>query len=103
MSALFTALGFLAGILTTLAFLPQILHTYRCKSAAEFSWTMLVTFNFGLLCWFIYGIYLHSWPMILANGFTMVLQAFIIVMKIRYGGPDKPTTENSLASQTLAE
>lgn len=100
---MFTALGFLAGILTTLAFLPQVLHTYRCKSAAEFSWTMLVTFNFGLLCWFIYGIYLHSWPMILANGFTMILQAFLIGMKIRYREPGKASPENSLASQTPAE
>ncbi len=84
MSTLFTSLGFVAGFLTTIAFLPQVLHTYRCKSATEISWTMLVTFNVGLVLWFIYGVYLNSWPMIIANAVTLFLQAFIIAMKIKF-------------------
>lgn len=84
MSVFFTSLGFLAGFLTTVAFLPQVLHTYRSKSAGDISWTMLITFNAGLALWFTYGIYLHSWPMIIANSVTMFLQAFIIAMKIRF-------------------
>ncbi len=85
MSTFFTFLGYLAGTLTTLAFLPQVIHTYQTKSARDFSWKMLISFNTGLLLWFIYGIYLHSWPMILANSITMGLQGFIIAMKLRYG------------------
>lgn len=84
MSTLYTIIGFMAGTLTTVAFLPQVLHTYRCKSAGDLSWTMLITFSVGLVLWFIYGIYLNSWPMILANAITLFLQAFIIAMKIRY-------------------
>ena len=89
MSTFFTLIGFLAGTLTTLAFLPQVLHTYRCKSAGEISWTMLVTFNLGLVLWFVYGVYLMSWPMIIANAVTLFLQMFIIGMKMRYGGKQK--------------
>ena len=89
MSTFFTLIGFLAGTLTTLAFLPQVLHTYRCKSAGEISWTMLVTFNLGLVLWFAYGVYLMSWPMIIANAVTLFLQMFIIGMKMRYGGKQK--------------
>ncbi len=85
MSTFFTFLGYLAGTLTTLAFLPQVILTYQTKSARDFSWKMLISFNTGLLLWFIYGIYLHSWPMILANSITMGLQGFIIAMKLRYG------------------
>ncbi len=84
MDALFTFLGYVAGVLTTVAFLPQVLHTYRLKSAGDFSWKMLICFSCGLLLWFIYGIYLHSWPMILANSLTLALQGFIIIMKVRY-------------------
>lgn len=84
MNDFFTFLGYLAGTLTTLSFLPQVLHTYKVKSASDFSWKMLIGFNCGLALWFVYGIYLHSWPMILANSITMGLQAFIVVMKIRY-------------------
>ncbi len=104
MSTFFTLLGFVAGFLTTVAFLPQVLHTYRSKSARDFSWTMLVTFSAGLFLWFAYGVYLHSWPMIIANSVTLLLQLFIIVMKIQYGrnGNSNPR-QNSLASPRSAE
>ncbi len=85
MDAFFTFLGFVAGALTTIAFLPQVIHTYKCKSARDLSWATLITFNVGIFCWFVYGVYLHSWPMILANSLTLALQLFIITMKIRYG------------------
>lgn len=104
MSTLFTFIGFLAGALTTGAFLPQVFHTYRCKSAVEISWTMLVAFNLGVVFWFIYGVYLHSWPMILANAITLMLQAFIIGMKIRYSRPSPGScTNNSFAPQSPRE
>lgn len=83
---MFTMIGFAAGTLTTLAFLPQVLHTYRSKSAADLSYTTLITFSVGVLLWFIYGLYLVSWPMILANGVTLVLQLPLLCMKLRYGG-----------------
>ncbi len=104
MSTFFTFLGFLAGFFTTVAFLPQVLHTYRRKSARDFSWTMLIVFSLGLLFWFIYGVYLHSWPMIIANSVTLLLQLFIIVMKIQYGrNGDSSSRHNSLASPRSAE
>ena len=84
MQAFFTLLGFIAGTLTTVAFLPQVKHTYKCKSADELSWTMLITFSIGVFCWFVYGIYMHSWPMIFANSITLLIQIFIIGMKVRY-------------------
>ena len=85
MATFFTLLGFLAGAFTTIAFLPQVLHTYRSKSAGDLSWPMLLIFNVGLALWFTYGVYLNSWPMILANGITLLLNAFIIGMKVKYG------------------
>jgi MtN3 and saliva related transmembrane protein len=82
---MFTLIGFVAGALTTLAFLPQVWHTYRSKSVDGLSYTTLVTFSVGVLLWFIYGLYLRSWPMILANGLTLVLQLPLLYMKLRYG------------------
>jgi len=89
MTALFTFVGFAAGTLTTLAFLPQVWHTYRHKSVEGLSYTTLVTFSLGVVLWFVYGLYLHSWPMILANGVTLLLQLPLLVMKLRYSGPVK--------------
>ncbi len=82
---MFTMIGFAAGTLTTLAFLPQVLHTYRSKSAADLSCTTLITFSVGVLLWFIYGLYLSAWPVILANGVTLALQLPLLYMKLRYG------------------
>ena len=86
MTALFTFIGFAAGTLTTLAFLPQVWHTYRSKSVDGLSYTTLITFSLGVTLWFVYGLYLHSWPMILANGVTLLLQLPLLLMKLRYTG-----------------
>ncbi|MGQ0812248.1 MAG: SemiSWEET transporter [Nitrospiraceae bacterium] len=80
-----TGLGFAAGTLTTIAFLPQLTRTWKTKSAEDVSLAMLLTFSTGVLLWIIYGLYLNAWPIILANGVTIILTAAILVLKIRYG------------------
>lgn len=84
MDRIFIVIGFAAGCLTTFAFLPQLLHTFKTKSVADLHVGTLVTFDIGLFLWLIYGIYLHSWPMILANTVTLCFQIPLLVMKLRY-------------------
>ena len=43
-----TAIGYVAGTLTTISFLPQLIKTWRCKSAKEISWAMLLAFALGM-------------------------------------------------------
>lgn len=86
MDHIFIVVGFAAACLTTFAFLPQLLHTFRTKSVADLHVGTLVTFDLGLFLWLIYGLYLHSWPMILANTVTLCLQIPLLIMKLRYGG-----------------
>jgi MtN3 and saliva related transmembrane protein len=80
-----TTLGLLAGTLTTIAFIPQIAKAWRSKSTGDLSWGMVITFSTGVLLWLIYGIWIDSLPVILANSVTLVLQGGIILMKIKYG------------------
>jgi MtN3 and saliva related transmembrane protein len=89
MTSWFTFVGFAAGILTTVAFLPQVLHTYRSKSVDGLSYTTLITFTLGVTLWLLYGLCLHSWPMILANAVTLLLQLPLLWMKFRYGVPSR--------------
>ncbi|TAF07795.1 MAG: hypothetical protein EAZ77_08440 [Nostocales cyanobacterium] len=77
-------LGLAAGTLTTIAFLPQVLQTWKTRSAKDVSFVMLITFMTGLFLWFIYGIILGAVPIILANGITLVLNFIILRMKIKY-------------------
>jgi MtN3 and saliva related transmembrane protein len=84
MQTLFTILGFAAGFLTTMSFVPQALHTWRSGSTRDLSWLWLLSFSGGVFLWFIYGVYFHSWPIILANAATFLLILPIIVVKVRH-------------------
>lgn len=77
-------LGTAAGTLTTLAFLPQVLKTWKSKSAKDISFGMFLLFSLGVLLWLLYGFAIGALPVILANTVTLVLALAIVVMKIRY-------------------
>ena len=78
-------LGLAAGALTTIAFVPQLTKAWRTKSTGDLSWGMLVTFSTGVLLWLIYGLWIDSLPVILANAVTLLLQAGIVSLKIKFG------------------
>lgn len=63
-------LGYLAAFFTTASFLPQVYKTWKTKSVEGLSLTMYLVFFTGIVCWLIYGIYLNSMPIILANTIT---------------------------------
>ena len=78
-------LGVTAGTLTTVAFIPQLAKALKSKSTGDLSWGMVLTFTIGVLLWFIYGIWIDSLPVILANAVTLLLQLGIVSLKIKYG------------------
>ncbi len=75
-------LGFLAAILTTGSFLPQAIMTLRTKNTDGISLTMYSLFTTGVAFWFIYGILLSSWSLIIANSITFLLAVSILTVKI---------------------
>ncbi len=78
-------LGITAGTLTTVAFIPQLAKAFKSKSTGDLSWGMVLTFTTGVLLWLIYGIWIDSLPVILANAVTLLLQLGIVSLKIKYG------------------
>ena len=78
-------LGFLAGTLTTAAFVPQALQVWRTRSTKDVSLGMYVVFIIGVGLWLVYGVLLGSLPVIIANVVTLILAAFVLVMKLRHG------------------
>jgi MtN3 and saliva related transmembrane protein len=88
------AVGFLAGALTTIAFIPQALKMYNSKSGKDVSARMLLIFSAGVSLWLIYGIMIGSLPVILANIVTLILSGTIIALKIRYSRPNIPDTKS---------
>ncbi|AJD51594.1 MtN3 and saliva related transmembrane protein [Thalassospira sp. MBR-102] len=80
-----TALGLLAGSLTTIAFLPQVIRTWRTRSTADISLVMFLILCTGIALWLVYGLVRGDWPVIIANGFTLVLASTILFFKLRHG------------------
>lgn len=76
-------IGTLAGVLTTIAFVPQVIKTWRTQSANDISLFMFLLFSMGVLLWLAYGILLLAYPVIIANGITLILSAIILLMKIK--------------------
>ena len=85
------ALGFAAGALTTIAFLPQVWRIVKTRSAHDISWLMFGLFSVGVCLWLWYGIRAGALPLIVANGVTLTLAVTILVLKWRYGRDIVPT------------
>lgn len=79
-----TALGLIAGVLTTIAYLPQLIKTWQTKSAHDLSWSMLIVLCTGIILWLVYGFYIQNIPIIAANIVTFLFASMILVLKIRY-------------------
>ncbi|MFO1384883.1 MAG: SemiSWEET transporter [Chitinivorax sp.] len=80
-----TLIGMFAGILTTIAFVPQVLQVYRSRSAKDISLGMYAIFVSGVLLWLVYGCMIGAMPVIVANGVTLLLAAAILIGKLRFG------------------
>ncbi|HII94892.1 MAG TPA: hypothetical protein HA367_04040 [Candidatus Methanofastidiosum sp.] len=80
-----TILGLLAGALTTISFIPQVMKTWKFKETKDISLLMYIIFFTGILLWFSYGILIDNTPIIVANGVSLVLVFIVLSLKIRYG------------------
>lgn len=83
MSALYEVIGLIAAALTTFAFLPQVVHTWRSRSTEGLNLPMLVVLSTGIVLWTLYGVGTGQLPVILANGVTLLLVGVLLVFKLR--------------------
>lgn len=76
--------GYLAALLTTIAFLPQALHTLKTKDTSGISLKMYIVFTMGLICWLVFGLLSDNKPIIVANAVTLIFATLILIMKIKF-------------------
>jgi len=76
--------GYIAGALTTVSFVPQVIRTWKLKETKDFSLAMLLLFAAGMLLWTLYGIWINSIPIIAANMVTLGLVVILLWMKLNY-------------------
>ena len=76
-------IGCIAATLTTISFLPQVIHTIKTRDTAGISFLMYALFVAGVSMWLTYGILLQNKIVIIANAITLVLSAIVLFVKIK--------------------
>ena len=77
-------IGYCAAFLTTIAFLPQAIRSWRTKDLSGISLGMYSLFTVGVGLWLIYGLIIEKWPLIMANALTFALALSILLLKLRH-------------------
>ena len=78
------SIGYLAAVLTTCSFVPQVWHTLRTRDVSGISLGMYSVFACGVALWLGYGLLLGAWPIVAANAITLALALAILYMKLRF-------------------
>lgn len=77
-------LGYAAGAITCLTFLPQVIKTWKEKSAKDVSLMMFIIAFTNEVMWIVYGVLLNNWVIILTNVIMIVMCSIMIYLKLRY-------------------
>jgi MtN3 and saliva related transmembrane protein len=78
-----TVIGLAAAFLTTAAFIPQVVRTWKSRSASDFSWAWVSMFSGGISIWLAYGVLRSDVAVIVANAATLLLVSSIAYVKLR--------------------
>ena len=77
-------LGYSAGAITSLTFLPQVIKTWKEKSAKDISLLMFLIAAINEVMWIWYGALLDNWVIILTNTIVLSMSLIMIWLKFRY-------------------
>jgi len=77
-------LGLIAGAVTSLGFIPQLIRGYKTKELDDVSYFMPGILSVGMFLWFLYGFFSQSFPIIIANAFGIGCSVILLVMKKIY-------------------
>jgi MtN3 and saliva related transmembrane protein len=79
-----TIAGIAASVLTGVSMIPQLVKIIKEKKADDISYGMLAVLFTGLCLWVYYGVLKNDLIIIIANGFSAVVNLCIAVMSFRY-------------------
>jgi MtN3 and saliva related transmembrane protein len=78
-----------AGTLTSIAAIPQVIKTLKTRHARDISIWQPLLLAFGVALWMVYGILINDLPLILANIIPLICNVVLTGMKIKYGRNDQ--------------
>ena len=72
--------GYFAAFFTAVSFLPQAIKTVKTRETAGLSLLTYLFLFLGSLSWFIYGVYLTDYPLMITNSLTTVFTGIILYL-----------------------
>lgn len=90
-----TLIGLVAGLLTSVAALPQVIKTWRSRHARDLSIWQPLLLSVGVALWLIYGMLIGDTPLILANITPLICNLLLTAMKIRFKDNDPEHDEET--------
>lgn len=78
-------LGYAAGALTAFTFLPQVIKTWRERSAGDISMIMFIIAFVNEVMWLVYGFMIDNFVIILTNAVMLFMSGAMIALKLKYG------------------
>ena len=94
--------GITAGALTTIAYFPQVVATWRARTGRGLSYAMLIILNAGMAMWLAYGLLVDSVSIIWANAITLLFASTILTLKIRFDLRDRHLAQKLKAAGAAA-
>lgn len=88
-------LGYAAGVLTLFNMLPQVIKTYKSKSAKDVSFLMVISYALSMLLWVAYAYFINSMPIIITNGIAFVISFIQLVLMTKYNKKLNESTDIS--------
>ncbi|HEY3308598.1 MAG TPA: SemiSWEET transporter [Desulfuromonadaceae bacterium] len=79
-----TVIGLVAGTLTSIAAIPQVIKTLRTRHARDISVWQPLLLAFGVALWMVYGIIINDLPLIISNIIPLGCNALLTGMKLHY-------------------
>jgi MtN3 and saliva related transmembrane protein len=77
-------LGLVAGTITSVTFLPQVIKIWQTKSAKDLSLMMLLLLMLGVVLWLIYGLVVMSTAIIYTNSMVLAMSLIMLYFKLRF-------------------
>ncbi len=86
-------IGLIAGLLTSIAAIPQVVKTWRSRHARDLSIWQPLLLSAGVALWLFYGILINDMPLILSNITPLICNLLLTVMKVRFANNDPALNE----------
>lgn len=82
--SLIQILGMLAGTITSITFLPQVIKVWRSRSAKDLSLIMLLLLLAGVSLWLAYGLVIADAAIIYTNSMVLCMSLILLYFKVKY-------------------